>query len=323
MVFYRDRLSCRYVHIIYHIHILANDISPNYNDNMKDINYELQILQRDLEKIRINEGEMEFWSARDLMSILDYQRWESFVPVIEKAIRGAKLLNIPADDHFRQVPKMIELGKGARRVVDDYLITRYGCYLIAQNGDTSKLPIAAAQTYFAVQTRRREIQEKDARDDARLEARNKLKETETKIAQVVYERGISMPFEFASFKDAHIQALYGGLSTSDLKRIRKIPKYRALADFDSQVELRAKDLALAMTAHNIEEINLLGKIALENEVIANSKATRGALIERGIFPEHLPAQEDIKKIERRSKRLESPGVKAISARTQKIKEDIQ
>lgn len=266
-------------------------------------NDELVALRNGLERIKQETPEMEYWSARDLMQVLDYQRWESFAAVIERAAKGAEQLDIAVKDHFRQVPKMINLGKGAKRVVDDYLLTRYACYLIAQNGDPVKLPIAAAQAYFAVQTRRQEVQNAAVSETARLEAREKLRETEGKIQKVVYKRGITHPVEFASFKDAHIQALYGGLSTSDLKRIRNIPKYRALADFDNHVELKAKDLALAMTTHNIEEKDLRGKDSLKKEVHENSTATRRALLERGIKPEHLPPQEDIKKLEKRNKSL--------------------
>src|ERR1039458_5822997 len=227
---------------------------------------ELALLRSGLEGMKHETEGIEYWSARDLMGLLNYQRWESFVVVLERAMKGFKQLDIPVKDHFRQVPKMINLGKGARRIVDDFFLTRYACFLVAQNGDASKLPIAAAQAYFAVQTRKQEVEGAKSERIERLEAREKLKATEGKIERVVYKRGIKLPIEFASFKDKHIQALYGGLSTNDLKRLRKIPKYRALADFDSHVELKAKDLALAMTTHNIEERNITGRPSLEKEI---------------------------------------------------------
>lgn len=274
---------------------------------------ELSALRKGLETIKQETEGMEYWSARDLMVILDYQRWESFATVVERAMKGAEQLSITVTDHFRQAPKMINLGKGATRVVDDFLLTRYACYLVAQNGDPTKMPIAAAQAYFAVQTRKQEIQSAAPGEQARLEAREKLRETEDKIGRVVYRRGITHPMEFAAFKDTHIKALYGGLSTSDLKKIRNIPKYRALADFDNHVELKAKDLALAMTAHNIEDKDLMGQPSLKNEVHENSAATRRALLERGIKLEDLPPEEDIKKIQRRNKALQKKASKRLES----------
>lgn len=263
---------------------------------------DLVFLQRNLEQIKYTHGEMEYWSARELMGLLGYQRWESFNEVIKKAMVASKLLDIKLKEHFRETTKMITIGRGAKRLVDDYYLSRYACYIIAQNGDATKIAIAAAQAYFAVQTRRQEVEDLASVDTARLEAREKLKETEEKIERVVYKRGIRLPVEFATFKDKHIQGLYGGLKTNDLKKVRGIPKNRALADFDSHVELKAKDLALAMTTHNIVGKDIQGKIRLEKEVVDNSLATRNALLDRGIIPESLSPQEDIKKINKRRQR---------------------
>lgn len=263
---------------------------------------DLIFLQRSLEQIKYTQDEMEYWSARELMGLLGYQRWESFSEVIKKAMIASKLLDIKLKEHFRETTKMIVIGRGAKRLVDDYYLSRYACYIIAQNGDAAKEPIAAAQAYFAVQTRRQEVEDLAIVETTRLEARERLKETEEKIERVVYKRGIRLPVEFATFKDKHVQGLYGGLRTNELKKIRGIPQKRALADFDSHVELKAKDLALAMTTHNIVDRDIQGKIRLEKEVQANSVATRNALLDRGIVPENLPPQEDIKKIEKRKQK---------------------
>ncbi|MBI2326101.1 DNA damage-inducible protein D [Candidatus Collierbacteria bacterium] len=263
---------------------------------------DLVFLQRSLEQIKYTQDEMEYWSARELMGLLGYQRWESFSEVIKKAMVASKLLDIKLKEHFRETTKMIIIGRGAKRLVDDYYLSRYACYVVAQNGDVTKEPIAVAQAYFAVQTRRQEVEDLALVETARLEAREKLKETEGKIERVVYKRGIRLPVEFATFKNKHIRGLYGGLRTNDLKKIRGIPKKRALADFDSHVELKAKDLALAMTTHNIVGKDIQGKNRLEREVEDNSIATRDALLGRGIVPESLPPQEDIKKVEKRRRK---------------------
>ena len=262
-------------------------------------------IQKDLESIKrvTNDGDnFEFWSARELMKILDYKDWRKFREVIEKAKISCRNSDKIISDHFVPSDKMVLTGSGARRIIEDVFLTRYACYLIAQNGDPRKPQISLSQLYFASQTRKQELLQQRENENKRLEARNKLKETESKIEKTVYKRGIKFPSDFATFKNKHIEALYGGVSASQLKKIRNIPSKRSLADFDSHVELKAKDFTLAMTDHNIKEKNIFGKEAMNEEVVKNSKATRKTLLERGIVPEKIKAEEDLKKIENKRKR---------------------
>ncbi len=260
-------------------------------------------IQKNLESIKKTSDDremMEFWSARDLMAMLGYIKWQKFIEVIGKAKEACKKSNQSLANHFLPVP--VKSSGGRPR--EDYFLTRYACYLIAQNGDSRKPQIALAQTYFATQTRKQELLEKREYENKRLEARTKLKETENKIESTVYRRGINLQIEFATFKNKHIEALYGGISAAKLKMMRKIPPKRPLADFDSHVELKAKDFALAMTDHNIRDNNIQGKENINNEVVKNSKATRATLISRNIYPERLKKEEDLKRIEVRRKNEE-------------------
>lgn len=253
-----------------------------------------------VKKVSNDQDATEFWLARDLMGILGYTTWSKFTEAIDRAKESCKISGQSIDSHFLPAPAKSTGG----RPKDDYFLTRYACYLIAQNGDPRKPQIALAQTYFATQTRKQELLEKREIETKRLEARAKLKDTERKIESTVYQRGIKLPVEFATFKNKHIEALYGGIPASQLKKIRKIPTGRSLADFDSHVELRAKDFALAMTDHNIKERNIHGKEAMNSEVVKNSKETRQALLNRGIKPELIKAEEDLKVIEARRKKEE-------------------
>lgn len=263
-------------------------------------------IQHDLDLIRRESDGFEFWSARDLMVILGYKEWRKFVGVIEKAKESSKTGGQVMLNHFVGTDKMVLTGSGAQRHIDDILLTRYACYLIAQNGDSRKVQIALAQTYFATQTRKQELLEQREHESRRLVSRAKLKQTEKKIQSTVYERGIILPVEFGTFKNRHIEALYGGISIIDLKKKKGIPATRALADFDTDVELKAKDFALAMTDYNIKENNLRGKYQMTEEVVKNSKATRQTLLSRGIKPENLKAEEDLKLVEvRRKKELKA------------------
>ncbi len=260
----------------------------------------IEQIYKDLESVKRisnDETEMEFWMARDILPILGYSTWQKFSEAINRAKESHKLSKKILEEDFLPAPVKSSGG----RPKEDYFLTRYACYLIAMNGDPRKPQIALAQTYFATQTRRQELLAQRENENKRLEARAKLKETETKIESTVYRRGIKLPLEFATFKNKHIEALYGGISARQLKNRRNIPSSRSLADFDSQVELRAKDFALAMTDHNIKDKNIYGKEAMSREVITNSKETRKALLNRGIIPENIKAEEDLKKVESRRK----------------------
>jgi DNA-damage-inducible protein D len=264
----------------------------------------LMQIQESLESIKKTNNNLEYWSARDLMPFLGYSTWVKFQEVIKRAKESCKTSGNQVGDHFAGAGKMVLTGSGAKREIEDFLLTRFACYLIAQNGDPRKPQIALAQTYFATQTRRQELMQERELQDKRLESRAKLKETESKIEGMVYERGIRTGVEFGTFKNKHIEALYGGISASDLKKKKGIPPARALADFDTDVELRAKDFALSMTDHNIKQKNLRGHYQMTEEVVKNSKATRQTLLSRGIRPENLKAQADLKLIaNRRNKEL--------------------
>lgn len=266
-------------------------------------------IQQNLELIKkaSNDNEQtEFWLARDLMPILGYVKWQKFTEAIERAKESCKISGQIVNNHFLPAPVKSSGG----RPKEDYFLTRYACYLIAQNGDPRKPQIALAQTYFATQTRKQELLEQREKENKRLEARAKLKDTESKIESTVYERGIKLQVEFATFKNKHIEALYGGISAKQLKKIRHIPAGRSLADFDTHVELKAKDFALAITDHNIKEKNIRGKEAMNAEVVKNSRETRQALINRGIKPELIKPEEDLKAIEaRRKKEIKEIGKK--------------
>ncbi len=263
---------------------------------------ELRQIQDNLEAIKkvSNDQEMlEFWSARDLMPVLGYLTWRQFSDAIARAKESCKISGQSIDNHFLRasefLPTPAKTPEGRPR--ENYFLTRHACYLIAQNGDSRKPQIALAQTYFATQTRKQELSEKRDYENKRLEARAKLRETENKIESTVYSRGIKLQVEFATFKNKHIEALYGGISAAKLKKIRCISSGRPLADFDTHVELKAKDFSLAMTDYNIKDKNIQGKENMNYEVIKNSKATRETLLSRGIQPEYLKPEEDLKRLE--------------------------
>lgn len=249
------------------------------------------------------ENQIEYWFARELMETLGYERWENFEKSIKRAMESCESQEIAIEDHFREVTKMVQIGSSAKRKIKDYMLTRYACYLIAMNGDPQKEAIAFAQSYFAVQTRKQELIEERIALIERTQARDKLKESEKRLSQNIYERGVD-DAGFGRIRSKGDSALFGGKTTQEMKRKLGVKDNRPLADFLPTLTIAAKNLATEMTNYNVEDKDLQGEKAITDEHIQNNSSVREMLGQRGIKPEELPPAEDIKKLERRVKSQE-------------------
>lgn len=246
---------------------------------------------------------VEYWLARELMPFLGYTRWENFVEAIKRAESACSAQGIDVSYHFRGVTKMIPLPKGAKREIEDLMLSRYACYLIAMNGDPRKEEIAFAQGYFAVQTRKQEQVEERIQYIERMIAREKLAASETQLSKNIYERGVDED-GFARIRSKGDAALFGGLRTLDMKHKLGVKEYRPLADFLPTLTIAAKNLATEMTNYNVEHRDLQGEVPITDEHVTNNKTVREMLGSRGIVPENLPPAADIKKLERHVKSLD-------------------
>ncbi len=280
------------------------------SEEIKDLFYKFENAASEIEGV-------ECWSARDLQTLLGYSKWENFEKVIEKAKDACENVGEKIEYHFPDIRKTIPMPKGAEKEIDDILLTRYACYLIAQNGDSRKEEISFAQNYFAVQTRRAELVEQRLLEFERVKAREKLSQTEKQLSGILYERDVDNQ-GFAIIRSKGDQALFR-LNTQMLKRKMGVPDNRPVADFLPTISIKAKDLAAEMTGLNVQSKDLKGQTKIEKEHIDNNLAVRNMLTNRGIVPENLPPAEDVKKLQRKLDSDERKVLKEAKKKPQKGK----
>ncbi|MFC1697060.1 DNA damage-inducible protein D [Nanoarchaeota archaeon] len=279
-------------------------------------------LTKNFEEHAFEEEGLEFWFARDLKNLLGYDEWRNFLKVIEKAKKSCKTAGNNILDHFVNVNKKVDLGSEAKREIGDYMLTRYACYLIAQNGDPRKEEIAFAQSYFAIQTRKQELIEERIKLKERFDAREKLVKSETELSKLIYERGVDEN-GFARIRSKGDHALFGGNDTKQMKRKLQIPKNRPMADFLPTVTIAAKNFATEITNFNVEKDNLQGENKITDEHIKNNTRIRKVLLEDDIVPENLLPEEDIRKLEKRVKKGEKELASNSKKKILKSKENLK
>jgi DNA-damage-inducible protein D len=268
-------------------------------------------LTRCFEEAAHTEEGIEYWMARDIQQLLEYNEWRNFSNVIEKAKISCHKSDRPIADHFVDANRMVLVGSESAREVPDIILSRYACYLIAQNGDPRKESIAFAQTYFAMQTRKSELLEMRFEMLKRLEARKKLTQTERELSATLYEHGVDES-GFGRIRSRGDQALFGGRSTIEMKRKLGVPQSRPLADFLPTITIKAKDFAGEISHFNVKKSNLHGENQITDEYVKNHQDVRHLLIKSNIYPEELPAEEDIRKVERRIKSQDEESLENIS-----------
>ena len=259
---------------------------------------QIQELTQRFESVAYLAEDIECWHARDLQVLLGYSKWDNFVQVIEKAKTACQTAGQDVADHFADVGKMVDIGSGSQREIPDIMLTRYACYLIAQNGDPRKEPIAFAMSYFAVQTRKQEVLEQRISEWERMHAREKLTLSEKELSGIIFERGVDH-IGFARIRSKGDAALFGGQNTEQMKTRLNVPSNRALADFLPTILIKAKDFAIEITNFNVKKEDLKGERPIAREHVKNNEEVRKLLQNRGIKPEELPPEEDIKKLKRR------------------------
>jgi len=257
-------------------------------------------LHKAFEDASINENGVTYWLARNIQELLEYSRWENFETAIERAKIACQTSEQKIENHFHEITRPVNIGSDSLREVKDIMLTRYACYLIAQNGDPRKEAIAFAQSYFALQTRKQELLEERLKLDERLQARNKLSETEKQLSSTLYQHGVDEK-GFAQIRSRGDTALFGGNNTAQMKARLGVKSNRSLADFLPTVTLKAKEFAAAITDFNVRKADLSGTKKISDEHVKNNKDVRAVLAKSNILPENLPAEEDIQKLERRVK----------------------